>query len=161
MTISATAYVTYGLQVRLIKAGRVIVRTAIVLSEESLWSNYYLVEKTINKGLIASFTSVPSVLRQVREVFCVHRTWSKVLFFCRLSSRDPKHNYLIFKLLEYFFIEEEDFSEIIYSLSSYFSFQFFFGKKYVTTCIFCATNSHCILSAYSLHKLCILCIFLA
>lgn len=126
MTISATAYVTYGLQVRLIKAGRVIVRTAIVLSEESLWSNYYLVEG----------------------------------FFCRLSSRDPKHNRLIFKLLEYFFIEEEDFSEIIYSLSSYFSFQFFFGKKYVTTCIFCATNSHCILSAYSLHKPCILCIFL-
>lgn len=43
-------------------------------------------------------------------------------FFCRLFSRDPYRNNLIFNLLEYFFIEEEDFSEIIYSLSSYFLF---------------------------------------
>ena len=48
-----------------------LVRTAIVLSEKSLWSIYY---------------------------------WLKA-FFCRLSSRDPKHNRLIFKWINIFSVK--------------------------------------------------------
>ena len=81
MKRNATAYVTYGLQVRLIKAGRVFVRTANIFKRNSLWSNYYLVEKPFNKGFVASLSTVPSVLQQVREAFCVYRTLSKGLFF--------------------------------------------------------------------------------
>ena len=87
--LSATAYVTYGLQVRLIKAGRVIVRTAIVLSEESLWSNYYLVEG----------------------------------FFCRLSSRDPYRNRLIFKWINIFSVNfKKDGEKITHLIHTFLSF---------------------------------------
>lgn len=97
---------TYSIEGPQLLMSSSLVRTAIVLSEESLWSNYYLVEKTFNQEYFASKPSVPSVLQQVREAFCVYRTLSKGLFFCRLSLlRDPKHNRLIFKWINIFSVK--------------------------------------------------------